>query len=465
MKCYAKLIIFSLVILTNLTSANTVENAFYYYQKGNFEEAYNAFTELAKLGNTEAQMNVGVMYVRGEYVDKDLIEGYGWVALSRENGETGNTEKIIGILEKRLGAEKLLLAKKRYAELLASYSNEAIEKSYLPSASTESDEGFTAAKILSKNAALYPEEMQRANVSGVVDVQYMVARDGTTRLHNILFTTHKYFSREAIRALKGFQYEPAKSNGEAVEEYGRKIRFSFVMSNLEIKDDAVEEVLKPLRETARTGGGKEKFNYAYAIDMLQTLGDNAKGGDELEFDSANHWFIKAAQDGYSPAKFELGRRITYGNRCAVDTQKGLFWLENAANQNLADAQFMLGLEYISGARIEKDIEKGLKLVEQAANTGMEAAKLKYAWILATLPDQPESSVKTALSYLEKVDVKKFHDKLSYYETATVIYASTGKTSKYYKKAVKEIDKYEIPSSKIYRIKAAIDEGRPYLDTL
>jgi TPR repeat protein len=52
------------------------------YEAKKFPEAMEEFKRLASLGHKDSQMNLGVMYFRGEGLAKDLIEAYAWMALA-----------------------------------------------------------------------------------------------------------------------------------------------------------------------------------------------------------------------------------------------------------------------------------------------------------------------------------------------------------------------------------------------
>lgn len=449
-------------------NAVTIEQAMIYYNNSEFEKAYDSFFELADIGNTKAQFNIGVMYARGEFVEVDLVESYAWMTLVKKNESTEDTEKVLKILETKLTEERIAIANLRTEELLKQYSNYAVENRLLPDSNMNITEGFVSAKSTLKVRADYPTSMLRKGISGIVDIQYLIEKDGTVRYPTVLASTNKSFARATVEAIKKNKYKPASLNGKAVPEYGRQMRHIFHMEGAEIDHDKVKEIIEPLEENAKSGGGSAKYIYAYTITMMASQGKQMEGYELLDLGNANYWFSKAAQDGFSPAKYELGRRLAYGQYCNVDTKKALFWLEQAANQGLADAQLMLGLEYISGARTTKNEKKGLTLIKRAADTGYEHAMLRYTWIMASTQNTDNTDLDSATKYLSSIKVKDYDDTLSYYETAAALYSAKGQfkeAQKAYKLGMKVLDELNLESDRLANIKAAIDNSQQYVETL
>jgi len=58
------------------------------YLKGDYRAAYDEWLPLAKLGDAEAQYNLGVMYDQGACVDRDLTKAASWYRKAAEQGFT-----------------------------------------------------------------------------------------------------------------------------------------------------------------------------------------------------------------------------------------------------------------------------------------------------------------------------------------------------------------------------------------
>ncbi len=55
-----------------------------YYDAKDMAKAYKEFYEAAQYGDYDAQNNVGVMYYRGEHVEKNAVMAYAWMALATQ---------------------------------------------------------------------------------------------------------------------------------------------------------------------------------------------------------------------------------------------------------------------------------------------------------------------------------------------------------------------------------------------
>lgn len=467
-KTFFRCVLLAALLVAGNVLAVTIEEAFTKYSEKKYDEAYKYYLELAEIGNIQAQLNIGAMYARGEYVEKDLVEAYAWISLVHGAEPSDVSEKFKSVVGKKLSPQEKIAAGERIAVLEKTYGQEAIERNLLPSESVELNEGFVEARLKSRTAPKYPQLMAEKSAMGIVDIQYIVEKDGTTRNHTILGATNNYFKRAALDAIKQDKFEPATINGHPVQEYGRKMRYNFLMAGSKMDMDKVMEFVEPVKSDALVGGGREKYAYAHALSMVNSFGSSLKGFEGDLLDNQNKWYVKSAQDGFAFAKYELGRLITYGQQCSADSKKGFYWLEKAARENVTDAQLMLGMELINGVRYRKDEESGLAWVKKAADFGLNHAQLTYAWILAVHKDEKIRNPKVAFDYLNKIEPKKYEDRLSYYETLAVVYASLGDFAKgkaAHAKAMKEIKKYDLPHERLDRIKQALNNKKAYLEDI
>lgn len=76
----------------------------------------------------------------------------------------------------------------------------------------------------------YPEELGRAGVSGLVQVQYVVGSDGKVdeRSVRVVASSHPAFLREALQALRDSRFKPARRGGRPTAVLVQQtIRFSY----------------------------------------------------------------------------------------------------------------------------------------------------------------------------------------------------------------------------------------------
>jgi TPR repeat protein len=163
----------------------------------------------------------------------------------------------------------------------------------------------------------------------------------------------------------------------------------------------------PLSLMYRTGRGAEKNEskadqyHAKAIQAIVTQaekgevlpqyyygetlenGYGTQGGKDEK--GALAWYRKAADQGYAPAQYALGRLYNEGR--GTDNNKKNYpaaneWLEKAAGQGLRDAQFQLGYNYLLDHG-RKDLQEGADLMRQAAGQGHPEAQY-YLGVLSAL---------------------------------------------------------------------------------
>lgn len=63
---------------------------------------------------------------------------------------------------------------------------------------------------------VFPEDMRRDGISGVVTVSILIDEKGNVTEPKVVKTTHEAFSQPALDALAKWKFKPAKQAGEAV---------------------------------------------------------------------------------------------------------------------------------------------------------------------------------------------------------------------------------------------------------
>jgi uncharacterized protein len=90
------------------------------------------------------------------------------------------------------------------------------------------------------------------------------------------------------------------------------------------------------------------------------------------------WFTKAANQGYAPAEYELGRIYLYGRGIPIDYAQALIWERKAAEQGDPRAQRDLAFMYERGFGVEPDPAKAAEWNRKAAMQGNAEAQLHLA---------------------------------------------------------------------------------------
>lgn len=90
------------------------------------------------------------------------------------------------------------------------------------------------------------------------------------------------------------------------------------------------------------------------------------------------WITKAANQGYAPAEYELGRIYLYGRGIPIDYAQALIWERKAAEQGDPRAQRDLAFMYERGFGVAADPAKAAEWNQKAAAQGNAEAQLHLA---------------------------------------------------------------------------------------
>ena len=78
--------------------AETVENGFEAYERGDFPNAVRMFRLVSEQGDSSAQYNLGMMYMEGEGVPQENIYAHVWFNIAASNGSdmgAGNRNIVV----------------------------------------------------------------------------------------------------------------------------------------------------------------------------------------------------------------------------------------------------------------------------------------------------------------------------------------------------------------------------------
>lgn len=430
-----------------------------YYEAKDFEKAYKEFFEAAQYGDYDAQNNIGVMYYRGEHVTKNIITAYAWMALAVQAADHDESAIHNKIFTRMSDADKKL-AEAEYKKIFSQYSDAAIEQKLTP-AFTGKTLSVKDQRATKRVTPTYPTEMLRQNASGFVDVVFTIDKHGITRDQVPTYSVSKSFERAAIKALRQFQFEPMKINNKPVAVNGIRMRFNFEMEGAHYDKKKLDKVIAEQRQKAETGSDKDKLGFAYFLEAVPSFASDYKLTD-----NPNQWYIEAANQGSGVASYFLGRNVLYGNMCTQDSSQSMGWLLKAAKAGVTDAQYMLAIESFSGARFEKNEDKGFYWLARAANAN-KAAKVRYAWILATHPDTKRRDGKLASEYLNGVE-KNYLDKQSYYQTQAAVAAENNdfkQAIKWQKEALEDAQDLKLPVQILEQQLASYTAQKPWREEI
>lgn len=438
-----------------------------YYEQGNFKKAYDEFMLAASYGDYDAQYNLAAMYLRGQYVDKNKVASYAWMSLSEQDSDR-QEQKVSAKIYAILSDNQKQQADSERAELFARYGDQALRVRMSPELTASSSVQERDYRPIKKVAPQYPRSMARRAKQGWVDVVFTVDTDGTTRDQVVLYSPDEAFTKETIKAVQQWQYEPKIIDGKPVVVTGVRNRVIFQLEGSSYKSDELREMVMESKARAEKGGAIDQFQYGYLTGNIVTFFDRVTGDERNKtllnelYVNSNEWFERSAIQNYSPAAYFLGLNILHGNACEQDSYKSAGWLLKAASNGSLDAQYTLAIEYLSGAYFEKDIVKGLYWLERSA-TGFVPAKLRYAWYLSAYPDASVRDSEKAQQYLAEVD-NDYWDTLTLYEVRAAVAAQNGDIKaalKWQDEALEEAEDLNLPTATFKSKLDVYAEGKPW----
>jgi TonB family protein len=147
-------------------------------------------------------------------------------------------------------------------------------------------ESYLPAKPLARTNPDYPDRALRLNQEGWVTLSFVVTPDGSVTETMIEDSNGlEYFERAAVASVSKWQYEPARRNGEPVEEAMMQTTIYFQLSGAQGADRAFRQNYTKIVELLQAG------DVAAAGAEVDAL--NAKGTSNL-YEDAWLWLLKAA---------------------------------------------------------------------------------------------------------------------------------------------------------------------------
>lgn len=163
------------------------------------------------------------------------------------------------------------------------------------------------------------------------------------------------------KSFEMFEKSAAQEHPEAKFELAR-----CYLKGLGVVQD-FEKSLKLLNESV------EVENLA-AIILMGELYESGDAGLNKDYSIAYDFYSKAAEKGYPPGQFYLGRMYSNGYGVEQDYEKAIKLFELAAEKNVANAQYDLGMIYFHGRGVEKDHAIATKYFWSAAENGYPPAQ-------------------------------------------------------------------------------------------
>lgn len=356
------------------------------YQAGRYTVAKREFQRLAGLGNSAAQLNLGVMALHGQGGPADRGEASGWFIAARENGSRDVSEAQLAELQSTLTPAD----QARAARIVATYGHVAMAANVLP---LPSDAGqcarFRPPVIRVEAPAPYAYAAREVGVSGVGVVSYLVGTDGIAR-DPILVAAMPAppFGQPAVDSILNSRFAPALADGKPVDARN----WSHVGIRLKAGVASIWSpgILAGLKAAAARGDLPSLYLYGVIARLDPSLGEAPGNAEAI--------ILEAAQAGNTDAQFWIAMELEPSRRCGID--RALPWLRAAAEGGHDAARVMLGERLLEG-------EPGPARVAEAKALFASVAGSTNAWALkhaiAHLAASPREALRDAPAALRATD--------------------------------------------------------------
>lgn len=163
---------------------------------------------------------------------------------------------------------------------------------------------------------------------------------------------------------------------------------------------------------------------------------------EKNYQQANDWYKKAADQGYKVAQHNLGINYEFGKGFSKDYKKAVEWYQKAANQGYRSSQYNLADMYRKGEGVVKSEEKAIKWYKKAADQGHLNSQFGLGYLYDTSKSSIQSYSKAVKWYKKAAD--KNHALAQYnlallYEYGYGVKIDINQALKWYKKAAAQGD--------------------------
>jgi TonB family protein len=367
-------IIVSFIVKADLLSATLA------YNTEKYQQAYDEFQRLAKLGQKDAIYNIGVMFLYGQGVKKNLILAHSWFSLAADYG-LSEARSAARLIEQELNnpvknPEQLTLSLKALNQTL---SYEQYSKTLLPIFNEQQYQNTVniPPRRVYKIDAKYPKEAYEKGLEGWVWLEFDVDESGAVKDVDIIDAfPNKTFNRAIYNAVRRWRYEPYKVDGKVKSYSSRSLLYHFTTfkgkryqaSFLRQKKD-YQKKINLLIEGAEQGNALVQYYIANwlvadeynATRLLRFHWQQATAGSDLLFASA--------VNGYPNSQYRLGANLLRGEFTQADREKGLNWILNAAQSGFSFAQYRLARELLDKRYVEYDIDKAKRWLKSAAKQG------------------------------------------------------------------------------------------------
>jgi len=420
----------------------SLDQAMEMYQAQQYQQAYAMFSELAAIGNHQAQYMLGIMYSEGQGVDRDQARAYAWIQVANETLDNTRYRDVSELLFLTMSAQDKQRAQDLTLELISEFGSDALNNTLYPKPLNDAQCSQEYSPI-SKVTPRYPAtELMRGNM-GIVEVEFTISPQGYVRDLIASTYTSEDFARSASVAAHQFRYQPRIRNNQAVPVHGVMNRIVYFIEtdpgDRITNQNKLKQNIYVTRDKAMQGNPMEQFKYAAMLNAYRPFSDYLDDVD-VEYQEANRWYLSSATAGQPNAQFILGRNMVQGLGCEVDEEHGMRWINLSAAFGYAPAQRYLAQSMINNPDAQRT-EAAVKWLRNSVENSdyYYPSKVLLAWELATSPLDSIRNGAEALSLLREKPTH-YYDEVRVLETRAAAHAELGEFSpavRFQKDAIKK----------------------------
>lgn len=376
------------------------------YHTGKHQQAFTEFHRLAKLGNKDAIYNIGVMFLYGQGVEKNLTKAHAWFSLAA-GYDLDDARSAARLIEQEITTdEEKNLFKLNLNKLEQEFGFEEYSKTLQPFFNEQQYQQSTSLppSRIYKVDAKYPKEAYKKGIEGWVWLEFDVDESGAVKDVDIIDAfPDKTFNRSIYNAVRRWRYEPYKIDGKTQNYSSRSLLYHFTtfkgkryQASFNKQKKSYQKKINQLIEGAEQGNAIVQYYIANWLEaeehnatrLLRSHWQQATAGSDL--------LLASAINGYPNSQYRLGANLLRGEYTQTDRKKGINWILNAAQSGFSFAQYRLARELLDKHFIDYDTAKAKRWLITAAKQNHFRAIRDLIFL-----ELEEKNYQSAASYLHK----------------------------------------------------------------
>ena len=357
--------------------------------------AFHWLHQAAQQGDLDGQLGLGLLYLEGIGTGRDYAEAKRWLELGAEAGDPAAQYWLGFMYASGMGMEQdhgkaadlfeSSAGQKSAFEMHAQYG---IGEAYLTGLGRLQD----TAKALEwlKQSVNRGEEYATPKYCYTPSCSRYEQGIGvlqTQSAHAIgsIYESGPGVPRDLALALKWYEQAAKEGGADSRMALGRlyfqgeggverdlKKAMAWLYWPLEQDHPGAQELSSAVIEEVLRSPEKEAVE---AQVFLANAYQKGLAGRERNSEEAMRWYRLAADQGYSPAEVELGRRYAAGDGVDRDYAEAQRWYETAAGRGNANAGLELGRVYYKGKGVDVDYQQAMKWFRVSAEQGSPVSQL------------------------------------------------------------------------------------------